>query len=175
MSFAPPLPPSHAKTSRRWIYVVSRRHSHVPHLPRMQERAGGAFFLLSTLFAPPPLLHAKQAGGHFDTVRASSTSLACRSKSDVDFYRFLMLFAPPPPPSPAGSMPFVLPPPPPLCARMSRRWIILHFHNVPASSTFLACKSGPSGLLIIFWHHPYVFHLTRVQPRAGGGGSSFHS
>jgi hypothetical protein len=145
MSFAPPLPPSHAKTSRRWIYVVSRRHSHVPHLPRMQERAGGGFFLLSTPFAPPPLLHAKQVGGHFDTVRASSTSLACRSKSDVDFYRFLMLFAPPPPPSHAGG----------------------HFDAVCASSTTsLVCKSEPEVDHITFSQSSRIFHFPHVQERA---------
>ena len=43
MLFAHCPPPSHAKASRRWIYVRFRWRSHVFHLPHMQEQAGGGF------------------------------------------------------------------------------------------------------------------------------------
>jgi hypothetical protein len=82
---------------------------------------------------------------HLPRMQERAASLACRSKSDVDFYRFLMLFAPPPPPSHAGG----------------------HFDAVCASSTTsLVCKSEPEVDHITFSQSSRIFHFPHVQERA---------
>ena len=94
--FTPPLPPSHATVSRRWIlccfdavrttttsvgggFMASRHRSHLLHLPRMQQRAGGGFYSVSTLFGPHHLPRMQQASRRWF------------------FYAVFTLFAPPPP------------------------------------------------------------------------------
>ncbi|KAF8966472.1 hypothetical protein BDZ97DRAFT_685973 [Flammula alnicola] len=76
------------------VFIAFRRRLCVLHLPRVQKQVGGGPYGVSTPFSylPPPS-HANasrrwfcrvstllgQAGGHFDTVRTSSTSLACKN------------------------------------------------------------------------------------------------
>jgi hypothetical protein len=83
--------------------MAFRHRSQLLHLPRVQKRAGGEFLSLS------------------DTLAASSTSLACKSETEVDYYRI------------STPLPRL---PPPSHGRVRRRCI-------PASSTSLACKSEP--------------------------------
>ena len=76
-AFASPPLPSHARPSRGWRFMAFRRHSHQLHLPRMPDRA---------------------RSGHswcFRVVHTSSTSLACKSKPEVNIHGLLMPFPPP--------------------------------------------------------------------------------
>ncbi|KAF8957649.1 hypothetical protein BDZ97DRAFT_96757 [Flammula alnicola] len=121
-----------------------------PPPPSRTKRAGGGFYYVSTTFVhPPPPSHAKTRRRwfllHFDAVCASSTSLACKSKPEVDLYGVSTPFSHLPPPSHANA---------------SRRWFCRvstllgqaggHFDTVRTSSTSLACKSGQGGSLITF-------------------------
>jgi hypothetical protein len=74
----------------------------------------------------------------------SSTSLACKSEPEVDFSCVSMPFTCLPPPSQARGGPSLFfnavrtsSTSPRFAPRVSRRWIILHFHTVPTSSTSL--------------------------------------
>ena len=69
---SPPPPSSHARACQRWIFLAFRRRSYL-HLPCVQVQSR-----------------------YFDAVRASSTSLICKSEPE-NFYRISMPFAPLPP------------------------------------------------------------------------------
>ena len=78
------------------------------HLPRMQKRDGGGLLC------------------GFDPVCAPTTSLACKSETEVAFYGVSTPFAPPPPPS---------------RAKARRRWPFMGFRPRSRPTTSLACKS----------------------------------
>jgi hypothetical protein len=76
----PPLPPSRPNASQRWFISFFQHASHHPHLPCVQARAGGGFFLC------------------FDTA-PTTTSLASECELEVVFFGASTRFPPPPPPS----------------------------------------------------------------------------
>jgi len=83
----PPCMQERARGGFLWNFQC---RSHPLRLPRMQERVGGGFLQGFNLFAPAsPPSRANVSWGWFlwgfDAVRALSTSLACKSKPEVDF------------------------------------------------------------------------------------------
>ena len=121
--FMLPQPLSHAKARRRWGFMAFRPCSRHHHLPRRQERDRGGVYVISTPFAPlPPPSHARRwVLCRFVPFRIATTSLACKSKMEVDFYVI--------------SIPFALLPPP-SHARVSQRWVFRGFRPCSCSCHF---------------------------------------
>ncbi|KAF8971927.1 hypothetical protein BDZ97DRAFT_2025976 [Flammula alnicola] len=152
------------------------------HLPRMQERDGGG--LVSTFeatTASPPPSHARarrrRIGFDFRSRRHVSTSLACKSETEVDWFRLSKL--PPPLHLPRmqervrGGLVSIFEAaaasPPPSHARARRRRIGFDFRSRRHVSTSLALKSESEVDWFRFSKPPPRLHLPRMQERVRGG------
>ena len=149
MRLPPSPPPSHPNMSRRWLFASFRCLCHLPHI---QTRAGGGFFLsfqclcttttslmskcepevvffvISTQLPPPPHIQTRARGGpfhHFNTT-PTTTSLMFKHKPEVVLFVI------------STGLPL---PPPPSCPNTSWRWFfasfqcLCHHHLLPHIQT----------------------------------------